>query len=461
MAQPRICVLAVTSIVTVTVERSASGDDPEIHVHAGGQGLWVARMAASLGARVDVCGPFGGETGRLAAHLAQDEGFTVHATPRAGDNGAWVHDRRSGEREEVARMDPTPLGRHDLDDLFGTMLTRALDADVATLTGAEPADVVPADFFARLARDLRAAGRRVVADLSGEAAAAVVDERLDVLKISHEEMVEGGFAEGEGLEALLDGARGLLGRGAGAVVVSRAADPTLVVEPDAAHLVVAPPVSTVEHRGAGDSTTAGLSVGVARGLDLRDAVGLGAAAGALNVTRRGLGSGDRDQVERLAQEVRVRRVNRGPNTGHAVIHSGTVGATMSAMTHGIHGMAVSIAAADPRHWDTARLAAAHGLRFLTDRSAEDGVLNINVPDGPADQVRGVRRAPLARFGAVQARVDQLQAGGWQVTYSEIDPTADADSDAGLLAAGWVTMTLLQAPCYAPDADLPEADALLG
>lgn len=152
-------------------------------------------------------------------------------------------------------------------------------------------------------------------------------------------------------------------------------------------------------------------------------------------------------------------VNRGANTGHAVIHSGTVGATLSAMTHGIHGLAVSSNAANPQHWETAGLVAAHGLRLLMSRPADDGILNINVPDLPADQVRGVRRAPLAKFGAVQARVDALEAGGLQVTYSEIDPTADAESDAGLLAAGWATMTLVQAPCWAPDADLPELDGL--
>lgn len=308
MPDPRICVLAATSIVTVTIEASVAGDGPEIHVHAGGQGLWVARMAASLGADVVVCGPFGGETGRLAEHLARAEGLEVRATARGGDNGAWVHDRRGGQREELARMDPTPLGRHDVDDLFGTVLTQGLDADVTTVTGAEPADVVPAELFARLVRDLRAAGRRVVADVSGEAAEAVVAEGVDVLKISHEEMVEGGFADDEDVAGLLGGARRLLERGAGAVVVSRASDPTLVVEPDAAHLAVAPPVTTVEHRGAGDSMTAGISVGVARGLALRDAVALGVAAGALNVTRRGLGSGDRDQVERLAREVSVEPV---------------------------------------------------------------------------------------------------------------------------------------------------------
>lgn len=155
-------------------------------------------------------------------------------------------------------------------------------------------------------------------------------------------------------------------------------------------------------------------------------------------------------------------VNRGPNTGHAVIHSGTVGAAMSAVTHGIHGMAVSLDAADPRHWGTAGVVAAHGLRWLTARPADDGVLNVNVPDLPAADVRGVRKAPLARFGAVEARVDALDdAGALQVTFAEVDRSRDAGSDAGLLAAGWATVSLLRAPCWDADADLPELDRLEG
>jgi 5'-nucleotidase len=153
-------------------------------------------------------------------------------------------------------------------------------------------------------------------------------------------------------------------------------------------------------------------------------------------------------------------VNRGPNTGHAVIHSGTVGAAMSAMTHGIHGLAVSLDAAAPRHWGTAGVVAARALRWLTGRPAEEGVLNVNVPDLPVAEVRGLRSAPLARFGAVQARVDALEEGGLQVTYAEIDPTQDAGSDAGLLAAGWATLSVLQAPCWAEGVDLPEQDGPL-
>ena len=36
-----------------------------------------------------------------------------------------------------------------------------------------------------------------------------------------------------------------------------------------------------------------------------EALRLGGAAGALNVTRRGLGSGGQEQIERLAAEVRI------------------------------------------------------------------------------------------------------------------------------------------------------------
>jgi 1-phosphofructokinase len=56
--------------------------------------------------------------------------------------------------------------------------------------------------------------------------------------------------------------------------------------------------------------TAGLAVGVARGDGLSAAARLGAAAGALNVTRRGLGTGEREEIERLATHVVVRPFER-------------------------------------------------------------------------------------------------------------------------------------------------------
>lgn len=306
---PRVCIVTPTPQLTVTVEATPSG--PQIHVHPGGQGLWMARMAMSLGAEVVVCGPFAGETGDVVAVLARKAGMTVRATAANGTSGAYIHDRRGEERVEVARMDASALTRHELDDLFGAVLVESLDADVILLAGAEPKDAVPDDFFARLANDLRVTRRTVVADLATGAMNAASEHGLDVLKISHDELADAGLAPSGSRDELIEAARELIGRAVGAVVVSRAEDPTLLVTPEKVYELAGPPLTVVDHRGAGDSLTAALGVGLARGDDLLAAARLGVAAGTLNVTRHGLGSGAKDQIERVAAEVVVREVGPG------------------------------------------------------------------------------------------------------------------------------------------------------
>ena len=71
---------------------------------------------------------------------------------------------------------------------------------------------------------------------------------------------------------------------------------------DGAILVIEPPrLEAADHRGAGDSLTAGVAATLARGGDLIEGLRVGAAAGALNVTRRGLATGKRPEIERLAR----------------------------------------------------------------------------------------------------------------------------------------------------------------
>jgi 1-phosphofructokinase len=67
-------------------------------------------------------------------------------------------------------------------------------------------------------------------------------------------------------------------------------------------------MEVIDHRGAGDSMTAALAVAKARGLDGPDALALAAGAGALNVTRHGLGSGDPATNAQLAGRVTVTEI---------------------------------------------------------------------------------------------------------------------------------------------------------
>jgi 1-phosphofructokinase len=70
--------------------------------------------------------------------------------------------------------------------------------------------------------------------------------------------------------------------------------------------VEAPRLEEADHRGAGDSMTAGVAAVLARGGDIHEAVLTGAAAGALNVTRHGLGTGRADAIAELTGRVVLR-----------------------------------------------------------------------------------------------------------------------------------------------------------
>lgn len=309
-----VTILAPSPTLTVTVEDHPQGS--EIHVHAGGQGMWQARMLRSLRVPVTMCCVLTGEVGRTLHHLIEDEDVTVHALTREGRGSAYIHDRRGGERIVVDEERGDPIGRHDLDDLYSAMLRSSAQSQVVVLSGPAGDETIPPDFYRRLTIDLKAAGRTVVADLAGERLHAVVQGGVDVLKVSHEELKADGLVEETTDEELTSAMRRLRESGAGAVIVTRAAETLLLADADGLTEVVPPPFEEIESRGAGDSLTAGVVAALTRGERLREAITLGAAAGALNVTRHGLGTGDAEVIESLREKVVVREVPAADADAH-------------------------------------------------------------------------------------------------------------------------------------------------
>jgi 1-phosphofructokinase len=70
-------------------------------------------------------------------------------------------------------------------------------------------------------------------------------------------------------------------------------------------LVETPRLEMADARGAGDSMTATMTAMLAQGADLGEAVRMGAAAGAVTVTRFGLGTAPAVTVTELAKRVRL------------------------------------------------------------------------------------------------------------------------------------------------------------
>src|SRR4051812_1130506 len=138
----------------------------------------------------------------------------------------------------------------------------------------------------------------------------------------------------------------------------------------------------------------------------------------------------------------VSGINAGLNTGRAILHSGTVGAALSAQNFGAKGLAVSVQSGDPWRWDTAASFAVDVLDTLIDAPARS-VLNLNVPSLPRDEVKGIRWARLAAFGAVRAAIEPAQGTGTvQVELRAVDEVLPPDTDTALCEAGYATLTAI-------------------
>jgi 5'-nucleotidase len=152
----------------------------------------------------------------------------------------------------------------------------------------------------------------------------------------------------------------------------------------------------------------------------------------------------------------VSGINPGPNTGRSVLHSGTVGAALTGANFGVSGLAVSIGVGDPYEWSTAAELAMGALGWLLDQPAKT-VVNLNVPNLPLSEVKGVRLASLAPFGTVRAALVEAQGGGGlQMELAEHDQELPVGSDTALVRAGYAAVTLLQGITAAPRTDVADA-----
>ncbi|HEY2279609.1 MAG TPA: hypothetical protein VGI00_14725, partial [Streptosporangiaceae bacterium] len=117
------------------------------------------------------------------------------------------------------------------------------------------------------------------------------------------------------------------------------------------------------------------------------------------------------------------------------------------------GMAFSLARDASVHWDTAEAVSARALDWYLPRAAPGVVVNLNVPDLPLDEVRGLRAARLADYGSAKVTVGELREGAIPVTFAEFGSNVAADSDWALIRDGWATMTAVRGIGETSDLDL--------
>ncbi len=302
----RVAIFGPNPMLSITVEALTADGGDDIHLHAAGQGVWVARMAAELGADAHLCGFIGGESGNVLRPLLEEMPFELSLVETAEATGSYIQDRRSGEREPVAQSAAMPASRHEVDDLFSVACASALDADVLAVCGPYPDNALPLEIYGKLVADVGANGTPSLVDLSPPRLNSALEGKPELVKINDWQLASYISDSVEGEARLRAAAERLLEAGAGTAIVTRAEEPAMVLRGDEAWTLIPPRFERGAREGCGDSMMGALAACMAQGLDWEETLRVGAAAGAANFLRNGLGSANRTIVEKLARRVELR-----------------------------------------------------------------------------------------------------------------------------------------------------------
>ncbi|HEU4739000.1 MAG TPA: PfkB family carbohydrate kinase [Solirubrobacterales bacterium] len=307
--KPKVAIFSPNPMVSIAIESfSAEGGD-DIHIHPAGQGVWVARMAAELGADPVLCGFIGGEVGSVLRPLLEQMPVELRLVETAGASGTYIHDRRSGEREPVAQSAAFPASRHEVDELFSITIAAALECDLLAVCGPYPDNTVPLEIYGGLVADVKSNGVPAIVDLSSPRLDKSLEGGPDLVKINDWQIA--GYISGpvDTEEQMRSAMERVADAGAGSVIVTRAGDPALALRDGKFQELTPPKFERGSREGCGDSMMGALAATIATGREWEDVLRLSAAAGATNFLRSGLGTGSREVIERLAAKVQLRQLD--------------------------------------------------------------------------------------------------------------------------------------------------------
>ena len=291
-----------TTIDRVVAEDKLRCDAPTRE--PGGGGINVSRVIHRLGGSARAFYTSGGPIGTILESLLDKEG--IDHTPLATDD--WTRENlivseTSTDRQFRFGMPGPELKAEEVDACLEAL--RGLDPapDFLVASGSLPSGV-PDDTYAAVAEAAHAVGARPILDTSGAALRQARTAGWYLLKPNLRELEQ---LAGRSLETEIEqreAAREFIEQDwCEVVVLSLGAAGALLITAERTEHVRSPTVPIKSRVGAGDSMVAGLTLALARDLDVGDAVRFGVAAGAAAVMTPGTELCRRADTERLYEQL--------------------------------------------------------------------------------------------------------------------------------------------------------------
>jgi len=151
----------------------------------------------------------------------------------------------------------------------------------------------------------------------------------------------------------------------------------------------------------------------------------------------------------------VSGINLGSNTGISVLYSGTVSAASEAVILGIPAIAISLCTYKNPHWETAKKVAEQIVKKVAKNPLPPGILlNVNIPNVPYDQLKGMKAARMGRSRFIEKFTDHLDPRGNHYYWldGELALLDDSpDTDVRVVASNYVSLTPIHIDLTATEA----------
>ena len=142
----------------------------------------------------------------------------------------------------------------------------------------------------------------------------------------------------------------------------------------------------------------------------------------------------------------VSGINHGSNLGDDILYSGTVAAAMEGCNFGISSIALSMVNDHGKHYDTAAVIARQlALKIAHTQLPARTLLNVNVPDCPLSQIKGLQVSRLGTRHAAEPIIKTEDPRGKTIYWvGQAGPEADAGlgTDFHAINQGYVSVTPL-------------------
>lgn len=302
--------MIVTLTISPAIDKSAVIDElisekklrcRDIRREPGGGGINVSKALKELGETSHAVFAAGGANGTALAAMLTEAGLGFTAVPIAAESreDLSVTDAKTGAQYRFVMPGASLTGPEETHLLEAVWSHRPA---LLVASGSLPPAVGPG-FYARLAREAKVRGVRLILDTSGEPLQQAVREGVFLLKPNLAELAHLAGLENLTHDAIVPAARDVIGRGGcEMLVVSMGGKGAWLITATADRFIPAPKVEVRSTVGAGDSMVAGMVHQLALGKTPEEMARFGVACGSAATMNAGTHLFNREDVFRLLDQ---------------------------------------------------------------------------------------------------------------------------------------------------------------